>query len=89
MTGPERPQERNGAQPRGYAALPPGTLPDVGILEIVGALQQRHARRVHALADLRASLTHLEARIERHLARVAQLHAVLAARRATPPVDRT
>jgi hypothetical protein len=82
VTG-DRPQDRSEPPARGYATLPPGRLPEIGILELVGALQQRHERRVHSLADLRATLAQLEARIEAHAARVARVHAALAARRAS------
>lgn len=81
MTGTDRSPDGDAPPSNGYDALPPGTLPEVRILEVVGALQLRHARRQRALAVLRARLAELEARIERHLARVAQVHAVIAGRR--------
>jgi len=75
MTPRARPAERAGTAtvPSAAAALPPGTMPVIGIGELVAALHRRREGRLRAVEELRATLALLAESVERRRARIAHL----------------
>jgi len=73
MSPRARPAERAGAA----VALPPGTMPAIGIGELVAALHRRREGRLRAVEELRSTLALLAQSVERRRARIAHLKSAL------------